>query len=752
MTVHWIDFSKVGKNNPLNPIGAALRSFILEELKFACNSNVITSVVLFGGQHHFSAGADLSEFANAKPEDIAASFTTTLIEVCNALENFPKPVLAAVHGRALGGGMEIALACHYRICSVNSIWALPEVKVGLIPGAGGTQRLPRLIGTRAALDLILTGNSILGKQAHDLGIVDATVEACTTPTVLMQSAQKWATWAALMPVDSRRVGCLPTKETPAQAKALCQAAAKKMPARDVGGEAVQSALEAVQACTTSQSLEEGLEVEEELVMNCLMSPQGSARRHVFFAIRQAQKPLYHATLATNPVHPLLRNTSTCLVGVIGAGTMGAGIAVVLLQAGYPKVYLVDINPKALAKGVAFVQKAIQSLVKRKKIKPLQAEAFEKALVATTKLEDLKDAQLVVEAVVENMKIKESIFRTLDMVTSSNCILLSNTSTLSIDQMAAAMSPSRRASFAGWHFFSPANIMPLVEIVVGKDTAPEAVSLLQSLTKKIGKIGVVVGNCDGFCGNRMVRPYGGESVLLLAEGVASVAQVDSALNASNFGMAMGPLAMSDLAGNDIGYNIRREKGWIRDPKTGSNGSERPARYTELADDLVAKLGRLGQKAGKGWFDYNPEIGRGQKPFPSKEVQAFIPHYVRQHRQGLSQAPQALSTSQIIERVLFPLVNEGFKCLEDNIAQKPSDIDVIYIFGYGWPAWRGGPMFWADNEVGLDHLLEGLRLFSTQFPDAEHYVPSKLLEECVRLNSTVGDYYKKGLHKKRGKSKL
>ena len=603
MTVHWIDFSKVSKKNPLNPIGSALRSFILKELDVARTSPHVTSVILLGGSHHFSAGADLSEFSGASDSDIAASFTTTLIEVCNALEDFPKPVVAAVHGRAMGGGMEIALACHYRICSANSIWALPEVKVGLIPGAGGTQRLPRLIGTKAALDLILTGNSISGKQAHALGIVDAVVESSsniTSNAPLLEAAQKWAVWAALMPVESRRVGRLPAKESPAQATAICQAAAKKLPPKDIGGEAVHSALQAIQACTTSQSLEEGLEIEEDLVMACLMSPQGMARRHVFFAIRQAQKPL-HRTAAATPDHPLLlgRN-SNCSVGVVGAGTMGAGIAVVLLQTGYPKVYLVDINPQALEKGVVFVRKAIQSMVKRRKMKSSQAQALEKALIPTTKLEDLKDSHLVVEAVIENMKIKQSIFRTLDQVTSSHCILLSNTSTLSIDQMATALSPSRRSSFAGWHFFSPANIMPLVEIVVGNDTTAEAVQLLQSLTKKIGKIGCVVGNCDGFCGNRMVRPYGAEAVLLLAEGVASVAQVDSALNTSNFGMAMGPLAMSDLAGNDVGYNIRREKGWVRDPKTGAIGSERPARYTDLADDLVVKLGRLGQKAGKVCF--------------------------------------------------------------------------------------------------------------------------------------------------------
>lgn len=575
-----IDFSQVSAN-PLNPIGSRLRSLILDQLEVARQSAYFTHVILHGGGHHFSAGADLTEFA------LGSDFSTTLIEVVQAIENSPKPVIAAVTGKALGGGMELALSCHYRIATEDSSWGLPEVKVGLIPGAGGTQRLPKLIGMQAAIEMILSGKTHSGKKTLDLGIVDALVGPGED---LLQVAHRWGNWASLIPVENRRVGQLSNKETPAQVRALCQKAARKLPPSELGGESHHCALQALEAST--QPLEHGMQVEEEMVMTCLMSEQGMARRHVFFAIRQAQRPIH----SPPSQHPLLASLDNkCSVGVIGAGTMGSGIAMVLLRAGYSKVLLVDINAKALATGVAFLNKTIHTLVQRKKISSLKGKHLQKTLVPSSKLEDLKDCDLVVEAVVENMKIKQSIFKTLDKVTPKQCILLSNTSTLNIDQMSQVLAPSRQAIFAGWHFFSPANIMPLVEICVGQKTSPSTVGLLQALTKKIGKIGVPVGICYGFVGNRMVRPYGGESVALLTEGHATVERVDQSLK--QFGMALGPLAMGDLAGNDVGYLIRQELGWVRDPKTGIVPNRRPARYSELADDLVTKIGRLGQKVGK-----------------------------------------------------------------------------------------------------------------------------------------------------------
>jgi 3-hydroxyacyl-CoA dehydrogenase len=424
-----------------------------------------------------------------------------------------------------------------------------------------------------------------------------------------------------------------------------------------------------------------------------------------------------------------------------AGTMGGGIALVLLQAGFV-VYLVDVHKPALDKGLQLLRSVLDSYVKRGKMTAAEVSTIlQERLRSTQDLRELSSCQLVVEAVVENMKIKQDILRTLNQVTPATSILLSNTSTLSIDDMASVLDPPRRDCFAGWHFFSPAHVMKLVEIVVGRFTSVETVALLQVLTKRIRKIGVVVGNCDGFCGNRLLKPYAAESVLLLVEGNNSIERVDRAF--LNFGMVLGPLQMSDLAGNDVGYNIRKERGWVRDEKHRSASSHRPPRYTELADDMVAKLGRLGQKVGKGWYDYNATIGKGRKGLPSAEMTRLVEAY--RHPNA---TVQATDEDEMIQRVFFPLVNEGFKCLEEGIARSPSDIDVVYIFGYGWPGWRGGPMFWADHDVTLPVLLQSLQRFQREFPSTEHYSPSKLLEQCVALGVTVEEYYGQGMAHKTG----
>jgi 3-hydroxyacyl-CoA dehydrogenase len=322
-------------------------------------------------------------------------------------------------------------------------------------------------------------------------------------------------------------------------------------------------------------------------------------------------------------------------------------------------------------------------------------------------------------------------------------LLSNTSTLDLDHMAASLDADRRARFAGWHFFSPAHVMKLVEIVTCRTTSPETTALLQLLTKICAKTGVVVGNCDGFVGNRMLKPYGSETGLLLAEGAGSVPQVDRAF--VDFGMALGPFQMGDLAGNDIGYYVRKERGWTREGNgSGTATSNRPGRYTDLADDMVTQLNRLGQKAGKGWYDYDPSINKGRTPLPSKEMDAFVQSYV-------TGSGRTMSSEEMLQRVFYPLVNEGFKILEENIARCPGDIDVVYLYGYGWPAWKGGPMFWADHQVGLPILLEKLEEFFRMFPDTDHYQPSALLRRCVDLGVTVEEYYNRGLHQSK-QSKL
>mmetsp|Transcript_34658 Transcript_34658/g.81729 ORF Transcript_34658/g.81729 Transcript_34658/m.81729 type:complete len:750 (-) Transcript_34658:176-2425(-) len=727
-----VNFSTAG-SNPLNPLGYKLRQLIWKALDKAEADEVIGSVILYGGSRNFSAGADLTEFGKVEmnPGTTGSSGGKEffpLPEVVKRIENFPKPVVAAISGNALGGGLEVALSCHYRITDETGKFGLPEVNVGVIPGAGGTQRLPRLVTVIKALEMILSGKPIEAKNAKKFGLVDHVV--ASSDGSLLDSAKKFANWAELMPLDDRRVGRKTIKESKQELEMIFKGASAKLPSIERGGEGVWAALNAVKAC--SLPIDEGSSVELEQFLKTLAGKQGIARRHAFFAVRKAGKMLGSIR---NKHHPLLQKSfRTQTAAVIGAGLMGSGICMVLLQAGFT-VHLVDVYKESLDKGVAFLKGTIRSYLKRGKISEKKASSMIDSLKPTQKFEDLSSCVLVVEAVIENMKIKKQIFSTLDKITPPDCILLSNTSTLDIDEMASSVSVARRQSFAGWHFFSPAHIMKLVEIVRGAATSMETVCVMQHVTKRVGKIGVVVGNCDGFVGNRLLISYGAETTLLLEEGVASVSSVDKAF--LNFGIALGPFQMADLAGLDIGYNIRKHRGWV------TNGAKaptnKPARYPEVADIIVSEYNRLGQKTGKGWYDYDKNVGKGRKPFPSKEVDELIRRYAKSGR-----AP--FSEKQMIERVLFPMVNEGFKCLEEGIAMQPSDIDVVYVYGYGWPIYRGGPMYWADNDVGLKYLLGRLEDFSKQFPDTDYYRPSQLLKQCVMMGLTVEEYFKMGLMKK------
>jgi len=379
-----------------------------------------------------------------------------------------------------------------------------------------------------------------------------------------------------------------------------------------------------------------------------------------------------------------------------------------------------------------IRRTIESRTKRGKIKVDHAKMMLGMLQTSNKLESLANAQLVVEAVVENMDIKKNIFRELNRITPMHSVLLSNTSSLDVDKMASVLDPARRKQFAGWHFFSPAHVMKLVEIIVGLETSPETVATLQILTRKINKVGVVVGNCDGFCGNRLLRPYSAETVMLLVEGRATVSEVDQAL--LDFGMALGPFQLGDLAGNDVGFCIRVERGHARRNTKEPIPSARPDRYTELGDIMVSEYERLGQKCGKGWYDYDLTVGSGRKGIPSAEVDAIVRKYMIHDKQV-----QKYSKDEIIARCLFPLVNEGFKCLEEGISRRPGDIDIVYCYGYGFPLWRGGPMHWADNEIGLSVILNSLQEMSLRFPTTDHFVPSKLLQQCVSLDIKVEEYY-------------
>lgn len=752
MVVHVIDFSRAppltnsvesSKNYrpSFNPFSQLLRSYVLSQLRSALTQPNVTSIILTGGRSNFSAGADLTELMNgaSAATDLSTSSSSgpSLLDVIALIDASSKPIIAAISGACLGGGMEVALACHYRICTPRATLGLPETQVGLIPGAGGTQRLPRCIGLAAALPLILTGQSLSASKAFALGLVDAVATAD-----LMEVAHRWAAFAEVMPLEPRRLSGRPVPIHPATAHVLLHTAKLQLPRH--GAACQEAALEAVRA--SLQPIQRGMQVELDLFVRLLTHPEGLARRHAFFAVRTAQR-LVDSTVASSLDHPLLRKPKNGVpeveVAVIGAGTMGAGIALVLLQAQY-RVWLVDVSPKALQNGVEFLHKAVQSLVQRRKLSADQAKALllPPCFQTTLQLQDLQRCHLVVEAVVENLDIKRALFKKLSGICPPTALLVSNTSTLDIDSLAHAVTvhPSR---VAGWHFFSPAHVMKLVEIVSGQATSSGTTALLQTVTKQrlAGKIGVVVGNCDGFCGNRMLKPYSAETALLLVEG-ATIDQVDQAL--LDFGMALGPFQMSDLAGNDVGYNIRKERKWVRMDKNDPIPPARPARYTELVDDMVAKYGRLGQKSGKGWYDYPPESPR-QGVF-SRDMQDLI----GQHR--TSRESSELSGDEIVERVLLPLVNEGFKCLEDGIARCPSDIDVIYLYGYGFPVWRGGPMFWADHHIGLPNMLEKLRALALQFPNTEHFIPSKLLENCVSSGLKVEEFYPQCLDNNRQKSRL
>ena len=743
-STHTISFSSIychGKEQPLHPLGRELRRFIFREIERANQDPGVKSILLVGNApsstiasapRHFSAGADLTEFASFEKGEGGVDLPgndISLIDVVQAIENSSKPVVAAIEGACLGGGLEVALACHYRVCVRSAKLGLPEVHVGVIPGAGGTQRLPKLVGLQQALTMILTGAPVSGPTAEKIGLVDFCV---SKDSEIFNKALQYASFAEVMPLQQRRVGLARPREAAPQSHAMLHTASLSIPSN--GGDGLRAALEAIRAACFLP-LEEGMKIEREQFIKTLISPQGKARRHAFFAERKAQKMV----ASPEKSNILVNKQSGVPVAVIGAGTMGSGIAIVLLMAGF-HVTLVDVSENALQKGVALIHSTFDSRVKKKKMAVDQAESMKRNFEWTQKMESLVNCALVVEAVVENMRIKQQIFSQLDKILPESSILLSNTSTLDIDQMASVLSKSRQALFAGWHFFSPAHVMKLVEIVVGTKTSSSTVSLLQVLTKKIRKIGVVVGNCDGFCGNRLLKPYSAETCMLLVEGHASIERVDAAL-ANYFGMALGPFQLGDLAGNDVGFYIRVERGHARkslqDPIV---PPKRPSRYTELADVMVSEYGRMGQKVGKGWYDYDPNIGGGRIGLPSREMKQLV----ESHMIGTQQHnAQALSDEEIVEHALFPLVNEGFKCLEEGIVRCPSDIDIVYLYGYGWPVWRGGPMYWADFEVGLPRLLDWLR---ERAHLADYFVPSMLLQRCVELRCTVTEYYEQGLSKK------
>ncbi|MBE1528157.1 3-hydroxyacyl-CoA dehydrogenase [Sphingopyxis sp. OAS728] len=633
-------------NPPVNALSWHVRQGLEDNFGAALADDSVKAIVLRCAGATFIAGADISEFG--KPPR-GPDFNAVL----NSIEAASKPVVAAIHGTALGGGLETALVCHYRVAVPSAKLGVPEVKLGLLPGAGGTQRLPRVVGVEAAATMTSTGDPLPAAKAKELGLVDelAGEDSLAADAIAFARAKI---------ADGPR----PTRERPvfgdvAVIEQLKTANAKRWR----GFEAPYANLACVEAATRLP-FEEGLAFEREQFMKLMFGSQSAAQRHIFFAERQAAK------IDGLPKDTQLRDIKK--VGVIGAGTMGGGISMNFLQKGIP-VTIVEMQQEALDRGTGVIRKNYDASAAKGRFKPEQVDQMMGILTPTLNLDDLADCDLIIEAVYENMDVKKDIFGKLDKIAKPGAILASNTSYLDIDEIATAT--SRPGDVLGMHFFSPANVMKLLEVVRGEKTAPDALATAMAIGKKIGKVAVVAGVCDGFIGNRMLKPRQVEAMNLLMEG-ATPQQIDKVH--VEFGMPMGPFQMSDLAGVDIG--------WHRDP----------TRIESIRDALAAK-GRWGQKTGKGFYDYDEK----RNPSPSAEVAEIIEDF----RQHSNKAKREISDQEIIERTLYPMVNEGALILSEGKAQRASDIDVVWIYGYGWPVYRGGPMFWAGLE-GTDKIVAAL----------------------------------------------
>ncbi|MGI4733065.1 MAG: 3-hydroxyacyl-CoA dehydrogenase NAD-binding domain-containing protein [Janthinobacterium lividum] len=639
----------ISDNPPVNALGAAVREGIDAAIRQGVADASITAMVIRCDGRTFFAGADITEFGKAPVGPM-------LPEVVDTIEASSKPVVAAIHGTALGGGCEVALGCHYRVAVASAKLGTPEVKLGLLPGAGGTQRLPRLAGVALALQMTATGDPISAKQAADAGLVDRIVGEDSLEADAIAFAREVA--------HHRPLPRASEKEAKADPDAV--AAFRKANARKFRGfEAPEANIACIEKATDGSSFADGIAFERQSFMRLMMGTQSAAQRHLFFAERQAAK--------IDGIAPDIQLRPINRVGIIGAGTMGGGIAMNFLSAGIP-VTIVEMQQDALDRGTGVVRKNYEATAAKGRMKPEQVEAAMGALTPTLSFDDLADCDLVIEAVYEQMEVKKDIFTRLDAICKPGAILASNTSYLDIDAIASCT--KRPQDVVGMHFFSPANVMKLLEVVRGKATAPDVLATVMALAKKIRKVAVVAGVTYGFIGNRMLMPRQVEAMKLLMEG-ATPEQVDKVHVA--FGMPMGPFQMSDLAGVDIG--------WHRDP----------ARIESIRDALAAE-GRWGQKKSAGFYDYDEK----RQPSPSPRVAEIIEDF---RAKSGAPAPRAISDEEIIERTLYPLVNEGALILEGGFAQRPSDIDVVWIYGYGWPVYRGGPMFWGESE-GWDKIVAGL----------------------------------------------
>jgi 3-hydroxyacyl-CoA dehydrogenase len=673
-------------NPPVNGLGHALREAILRGIEQAGADGKVRAIVITGAGSTFSGGADIREFGTP-----AALAEPTLRTVIAAVEASAKPVIAAVNGTCMGGGLELALGCHYRVAAAKAQLALPEVKLGLIPGAGGTQRLPRAIGVEAALEMITSGNPVAAQklagagtpgEGASAGLIDELVEGD-----VVAAALAFAQRPGLAPRRVRDIAI-----ALADAPSFFRAARDKVAAAAKGLAAPLRCVDAVEAAVT-QPFEEGLRRERAIFSELMGSAESMALRHGFFAERAAGK--VPGVSAQTPAREVRR------VAVIGAGTMGGGIAMNFLNAGIP-VTLLETRQDALDKGVATIRRNYEASVKRGKLAAERVDRNMGLLEPTLSYDRIGDADLVIEAVFEDMAVKAEVFRHLDAAAKPGAILATNTSTLDVDRIAGFT--ARPADVVGMHFFSPANVMKLLEVVRGAKTAPDVLATVMQVAKKIRKTAVVSGVCDGFIGNRMLERYQRQCFYLIEEG-ASPQQVDRALE--RFGMAMGLFRVGDLAGNDISWAVRKRR-YVENPGVP---------YSKIADRLC-ELGRFGQKTGAGWYRYEP----GQRdPIPDPAVDEII----RAYREEKGIAPRAIHDAEIVERCVYALANEGARIVEEGIAARASDVDLVYLTGYGFPRARGGPMFHADS-VGLAKVVRAMERFAANpHGDPDFWKPAPLL---------------------------
>ncbi len=667
-------------NPPVNALSQPVRAGLKDAVQAGLADPGVKAMVLICDGATFIAGADIREFG--KP--LAAP---SLVPVIDAMEASDKPIVAAIHGTALGGGLEVALGCHYRVAVPGARVGLPEVNLGLLPGAGGTQRLPRLVGVEKALDFIVQGTHVPAAEAQRLGLLDELIEGDLKTGAIAFARRVLAEHRGV-----KRASALPVAPVAADFFANYEAGIAR---RLRGFKAPFNIIKAVQAAA-ELPFAEGMKREAELFQELMTSSESRAQRHVFFAEREVAK------IPGLPKDTTQREIKAA--AVIGAGTMGGGIAMNFANAGIP-VTLLEINREALDRGIAVIRKNYEATASKGRLTTADVEKRMGLITPSTAYDDIKQADVVIEAVFENMDIKQEVFRKLDAVCKPGAILATNTSTLNVDAIASVT--QRPQDVIGMHFFSPANVMRLLENVRGKQTANDVIATVMNLSRRIGKIGALVGVCDGFVGNRMLHQRTREAMFLVEEG-AKPEQIDKVLY--DFGFPMGPFAMADMAGLDVGYKVRQERR--------KAGKIEPRE--SLWIDRIVEMGRHGQKTGAGIYRY----ADGRTPLPDPEIE----HLIAQCARDAGIAQRQISDQEILERCLYPMINEGARILEEGIAARALDIDIIWINGYGFPAYRGGPMFWADA-IGLKTVCAAYRKYAGQCGDT-YWKPAPLLEKLAR----------------------